>query len=127
MTYPGSMDPGIHGSMDLWIPGTPESDIPRIQYFQGFGSFDRSSSKTPTTHETFYHFLTFWESFFRTGYFWTLPGYPISRDPGYLDTRYLSKQVFRHRTVIVISGSGGVSDLVSRDPWIHGSGDPESV
>ena len=76
MTYPGSMDPGIHGSMDLWIPGTPESDIPRIQYFHGFCSFDRSSSKTPTTHETFYHFLTFWESFFRMGYFGTLPGYP---------------------------------------------------
>ena len=60
---------------DPWIHGYPKSDIPRIQSRTGFHSFDMLSSETPTTHETFYHFLSVREGFFQNGVFWGLGRY----------------------------------------------------
>ena len=105
MTYPGSMDPWIHGSMDPWIPGYPKSDISRIRFWTGFGSFESPGSRTPTTHETFYHFLPVWESFFRTGYFGGLARSTTLTDLGCVEMSCVMKHDTWHVTHVMCNMS----------------------
>ena len=133
MTYPGSMDPGWvmdPGSRDPWILGYPRSDIPGVQFLTGFDSFDRTSSETPTSHETFYHFLTVWEGFFQTWYF----GGP-ARSMG-LGSRGPKLRQVLSRNGVQTSGRHcdfGVWRCLGTcpDPWIWGPGtcpgDPDII